>query len=151
MDVETGKSVILDKGLIKDAVLASMSIPIVFSPTFYWGKWLVDGGLFQPVPVEILRENKCDVLVGVDLYPYKEKTYKVEPNMFQMIYRTLYLVQCEITRLTLKDENAIIISPEYTMFKNEFSVRTTKSYVLAGKNGAEKQIDKIKSELGFYD
>lgn len=149
VDIETGKIVILNKGLIKDAILASMSIPIVFSPTFYWGKWLVDGGLFQPVPIEILRKNKCDVLVGVDLYPHKKKIYKTEPNMFQMIYRTLYLIQCEITRLTLKNEKAIVISPEYTLFKDEFSLDTAKSYILAGKKGAKKQLRKIKLELGI--
>ncbi len=149
VDVETGKVVILNKGLIKEAILASMSIPIVFSPTFYWGKWLVDGGLFQPVPIEILRKNKCDVLVGVDLYPYNIKTYKKEPTTIQMIYRTLYLIQCEITRLTLKNENAIIISPQYTLFKDEFSLDTAKSYILAGKKGAKKQLNKIKKELGM--
>jgi NTE family protein len=149
VDVESGKVVILNKGLIKDAILASMSIPIVFSPTFYWGKWLVDGGLFQPVPIEILRKNKCDVLIGVDLYPYTKKTYKKEPTTIQMIYRTLYLIQCEITRLTLKNENAIIISPQYTLFKDEFSLDTAKSYILAGKKGAKKQLNKIKKELGI--
>lgn len=56
-DLETGKEVILDRGRLIDAVRASISIPGLIAPYQVGQQWLIDGGVLNPVPVDIARDN----------------------------------------------------------------------------------------------
>jgi NTE family protein len=51
LDLKSKKEVVLDKGRVVDAVLATISMPGVFPPQEYGDYLLVDGGLIDPVPV----------------------------------------------------------------------------------------------------
>ncbi len=66
-DITTGKEVVLSKGDLALAVQASISIPGVFTPVRWRGKFLVDGGLVDPVPVGTLRKMGADFVIAVDL------------------------------------------------------------------------------------
>jgi NTE family protein len=65
-DLEKGSKVILKSGNILEALRATMSIPGLFSPARVHNRWLVDGGLVDPVPVSVAR-NMADVVIAVDL------------------------------------------------------------------------------------
>lgn len=55
VDVNTGRTVVLDKGRLVDAILATTAIPGIF-PAREWGEYLlVDGGVTNPVPVDVAR------------------------------------------------------------------------------------------------
>ena len=75
-DLETGEGVILSSGDLVTAMRASMSAPGVFEPVELNGRLLVDGGLYNNLPVDIARQMNVDVLIVVDvtfpLYPRKE-------------------------------------------------------------------------------
>lgn len=66
-DLETGQKVILNSGNILDALRASMSIPGLFAPARVKHRWLVDGGLVDPVPVSVARAMGADIVIAVDL------------------------------------------------------------------------------------
>lgn len=66
-DLETGEEVQLRDGAIEDAVRASISLPGIFSPAHLGGRYLVDGGLVNPVPVSACRALGADVVVAVNL------------------------------------------------------------------------------------
>ena len=66
-DLETGKKVVLKSGNIFSALRATMSIPGLFAPVRVKDRWLVDGGLVDPVPVGVIRALETDVVVAVDL------------------------------------------------------------------------------------
>ncbi len=66
-DLATGKKVVLKSGSILDALRATMSIPGLFAPVKVKGRWLVDGGLLDPVPVGAARALEADVVIAVDL------------------------------------------------------------------------------------
>ncbi len=66
-DITTGKEVVLKKGDLALAVQASIAIPGVFTPVRWRGKFLVDGGLVDPVPVGVLRKMGADFVIAVDL------------------------------------------------------------------------------------
>ncbi|MCK5450985.1 MAG: patatin-like phospholipase family protein [Candidatus Omnitrophica bacterium] len=55
-DVNTGEEVIIEKGSVAEAVRASISIPVVFMPTKFKDKFLVDGGIVNPVPVDVIKK-----------------------------------------------------------------------------------------------
>jgi NTE family protein len=66
-DLMTGEEVWLTTGPIDDAVRASIALPGIFSPARIDGKWLVDGGLVNPVPVSVCRALGADVVIAVNL------------------------------------------------------------------------------------
>jgi len=66
-DLATGKKVVLKSGSILNALRATMSIPGLFAPVKVKGRWLVDGGLVDPVPVGVARALEADVVIAVDL------------------------------------------------------------------------------------
>jgi NTE family protein len=66
-DLETGKTVILEKGDIAKALRASMSVPGVFAPVEIDGRLLVDGGVSDQLPVDIAKKMGADVIIAVNV------------------------------------------------------------------------------------
>jgi len=66
-DIETGKQVVLDKGVLAQALIASSALPSVFSPVTLDGKLLVDGGVINNYPIEEIRKLGADIIIGVDV------------------------------------------------------------------------------------
>jgi len=55
-DLVTGKPVVIDRGPVNPAIMASIAIPGLFRPVQYDGHFLVDGGVVMPVPVAAARQ-----------------------------------------------------------------------------------------------
>ena len=66
-DLETGREIWFTEGSVLDAVWASLSLPGLFPPIRNQGKWLVDGGLVNPVPVSVCRALGADIVIAVNL------------------------------------------------------------------------------------
>ncbi|MFI9653543.1 patatin-like phospholipase RssA [Guyparkeria sp. GHLCS8-2] len=66
-DLEAGREVWLREGSLIDAVHASIAVPGLMSPVRNQGRWLVDGGLTDPVPVSLCRALGADVVIAVNL------------------------------------------------------------------------------------
>jgi len=66
-DLEAGDKVVLKSGDLLVALRATMSLPGLFAPVRVHGRWLVDGGLVDPVPVGLARAMGADVVIAVDL------------------------------------------------------------------------------------
>jgi NTE family protein len=66
-DLITGREIWLQSGPIHDAVRASIALPGIFSPARIGDKWLLDGGLANPVPVSVCRALGAEVIIAVNL------------------------------------------------------------------------------------
>lgn len=66
-DLVSGREVWLQKGPIEQAVRASIALPGLISPTRHGGRWLLDGGLVNPVPVSACRALGAEVVIAVNL------------------------------------------------------------------------------------
>lgn len=66
-ELATGRELWFRNGFLLDAIRASMSLPGLFAPVQIDNKWLVDGGLVNPVPVSICRAMGADVVIAVNL------------------------------------------------------------------------------------
>jgi len=66
-DLGSGREIWLREGSVMDAVRASSGLPGLFAPMNYRGKWLVDGGLVNPVPVSLCRALGADLVIAVNL------------------------------------------------------------------------------------
>ena len=64
VDIISREEVILDSGLLKDAVRASISIPGFFSPVCLNNKVLVDGGIIEPLPTRSIKKLNPDIIIG---------------------------------------------------------------------------------------
>lgn len=67
-DLLTGREVVFSRGSLVNAIRASISFPGVFVPVYHEGMYLIDGGVRNPVPVDLLPDE-CDVKVAVDVGP----------------------------------------------------------------------------------
>ncbi len=66
-DLETGREIWLTQGEILKAVWSSISLPGLFPAIKNSNKWLVDGGLVNPVPISVCRALGADVVIAVNL------------------------------------------------------------------------------------
>jgi NTE family protein len=68
-DLFSGEAVVLRSGSVIDAVRASISIPGVFIPVKYGDSVLVDGGVANPLPIDIVQAMGADLTIAVNLHP----------------------------------------------------------------------------------
>jgi NTE family protein len=66
-DLDTGQEVWITEGGLADAVRASMAMPGLFPAVRHDDRWLVDGGLVNPVPVTVCRALGADVVIAINL------------------------------------------------------------------------------------
>ena len=66
-DLRSGAEVWIQQGSLLTAIRASISIPGLFTPVQREGRWLVDGGLVNPVPVSVCRALGAEIVIAVDL------------------------------------------------------------------------------------
>ncbi|HET9228185.1 MAG TPA: patatin-like phospholipase family protein [Thermoanaerobaculia bacterium] len=66
-DIRTGDPVVLGHGSLATALRASMAIPAVFTAVELDGLTLVDGGISNNVPVDVVRAMGADIVIAVDL------------------------------------------------------------------------------------
>lgn len=66
-DLATGEEVIIAEGDLVEGVRASVSVPGIFTPVRRNGRVLIDGGIVNPVPVNVAREMGADIVIAVEL------------------------------------------------------------------------------------
>lgn len=95
-DYYSGEPFVFDKGPLRPALMASMSIPGVFVPVEHEGRLLVDGGVSDNLPYDFLVDA-CDVTVAVDVAPTRDPAEEEEPGL---IDATLAMFDILVDRLT---------------------------------------------------
>ena len=66
-DLLTGREVWFQNGSLLEAVRASIALPGLFSPVRFQERWLVDGGLVDPLPVSLCRALGAEQVIAVNL------------------------------------------------------------------------------------
>ena len=83
-DLADGREIWLDRGPLDLAIRASISMPGIFSPVLADGRWLVDGGLVNQVPVSTCRALGADFIlavhVGDGLLGRRREKLRVDPE-----------------------------------------------------------------------
>lgn len=107
-DLDNGVSHEFRTGPIVEAVTASCSIPIIFSPVVINGVHYVDGGLFHNFPVSIIREE-CDRVIGVNVSPlipqkYKQTVFHIAERSYHYMFRANTLEDREMCDVLIEAE-----------------------------------------------
>jgi len=72
-DIWNGEEIVLDSGSLTKAIRASISFPFLFAPYELDGRQLVDGGVVNPLPVNIAREMGAEYVIAVGATPSSER------------------------------------------------------------------------------
>jgi NTE family protein len=111
-DLVSGRSVVLDKGSLDTALRSTMSLPGIFDPVTKGNMELVDGGLLDNLPVDVVRSMKPDVVIAVSLdngAPYDPKN----ASLVEVAGRSISVMISENERRSLHLAD-LIISPDLT-------------------------------------
>lgn len=93
--------VVFESGALWPAVEASMAMPGLFRPVKHADRLLVDGGLTNPVPFDLLSD--CDIVIGVDVLGVRTADAgDADPSALDNIFNTFQIMQASILREKLK-------------------------------------------------
>ena len=73
-DILTGQEIDFKNGNLAEAIRASISVPIIFQPVIHDNQILVDGGLANPLPINVAREMGAEFIIAVNVMPSLDRT-----------------------------------------------------------------------------
>ena len=100
VDMVSGKQVILETGKVCEAIRASISIPGIFNPYYLDGRWFIDGGLLNPVPVDVLIQKGAGVIIAVCVEHEKGRAlenFVKPPSILGVLSRTVHIIHTSAT------------------------------------------------------
>ncbi|WP_041531872.1 patatin-like phospholipase family protein [Syntrophotalea carbinolica] len=68
-DIETGEALVIRKGNLREGLRAAVAFPGIFTPVPFGDRFLVDGGLINPVPLDVAHQMGADRVIGVCTIP----------------------------------------------------------------------------------
>ena len=143
-DIATGEEVVIGSGNLGLAMRASMSIPAVFAPTILNGRLLVDGGIANNLPINVVRDMGADIVIAVDIST---------PLLDQEALDSVLLITQQLTGLltrrnveaqiaTLSDKDIFIVPDLGDVTTADF--KEFPKTIPSGRTATTAQIDKIR-------
>jgi len=143
-DLRSGEPVVLRRGPVLDAVLASSAVPGVFPPVEWEGKELIDGGVVANVPVDAAREAGAEVVVAVDLgfIATKREEYR---NVFHIGLRALDMMGKRLWA-PQRGRADVLLKPDVERM-SVMALHKGREFRQAGENEARERMDEIRGAL----
>ncbi len=144
-DLESGEEVKINNGKLIDAIQASISLPGIFSPIKLHGKLLVDGGVINPTPINVVKEMGADIIIGVDL-TIRKKVELENPNIVETLLQSFEIIRTQATKFNINkiNKNVILIQPYVKKRINSIKFYEAKKFIEQGKFCTLNEIPKIK-------
>jgi len=154
-DIKSARQVILSHGSLLKAVRASISIPVVFVPLNYDGRFLVDGGMLNPVPADVVKSMGATIVLAVNvlnnprerihlgLTGSKESTRA--PSSMNTLLQSFYLMEYEMVRASILKAD-IMIEPDVRNIE-VYEFHRGQEAIEAGYKAAVAVIPEIKKLL----
>ena len=100
-DYGDASEVVLKSGDLLSAVRASMAIPGVFTPVERDGRLLLDGGVVNPLPYDLLQDE-CDLVIAMDVGGTRHADEKHRPSFFDTVIGGFEIMEMSMIRHRLK-------------------------------------------------
>lgn len=146
-DLFSGERTIFESGPLILPVLASSSVPMVFSPTEINGRWYSDGGIIDNFPVELVT-GCCETVLGVHVSPLREMAHTELTTSLSVLERAME-VGMFAKALDKFEQCDLVIQP---MDLTRFGMFDTKHYTdieSAGYAATQARMTEIKQALGL--
>lgn len=146
-DIETGKQVVLDKGVLPTAMLASAAFPSLFYPVKIDNRVLVDGGVSNNYPIDELRKMGAELIIGVDVQDdLKDRIELVDATKILVQISNMQMIDKMVDK---RKDTDIYIKPDITGF-NVVSFQAGSDIVKRGEEAGYKVLNELK-EIGSHD
>lgn len=140
-----GSEIKITEGFFAEAMRASSSIPILFSPFKYKdGTELIDGGVIQQIPVDIVREMGADIIIAVNLSENAETNNP--KNGLSAVHQYVLLLLNGLARANCKDAD-IVITPKFKDIDWLSNVTKRSSLIKEGEKAVLEMLPEIKKLL----
>ncbi len=161
-DMMNGREVRFMTGSLHDAILATTAIPGFLPPVYYRDRWLFDGGVVNPVPINLCRALEAEFVLAVNLNgniiqrqftpPTSKKATEIDdsispPGMFESFAKAVNVMQDRITRSRIVgDPPDIMLTPRLSSI-DMMDFDRASEIIAAGELIVEKQINNIFNAL----
>lgn len=156
VDLRTGKEVIFTKGPLLPAIYASIAVPGIFTPVEYNGKLLVDGGVINNLPVDLVKEMGAEIVIAVDVHFHghygsewdeslKPHTPLPIPDYFYHFMRAETIMVSELThrRLAIYRPDILICPDIPSEITSYVGFTHAAEIIAAGEDAAQKALSNI--------
>lgn len=152
-DLVSGEEVVRDSGDIVEAILESINVPLLADPIMRDGKILVDGGVVNNLPAELLNERGAEYVIGVDVskeipghfagnYPHTRTGEMKQPSLLETAYRVMDVSRRGIAKLQMGAADDMI-EPDTSAF--DFADFTSAASIAeTGQFAAEARLEQIR-------
>jgi len=160
VDLVSGEAVVRDRGDAVHAILESINLPVLSLPICRDGRVLVDGGLIDNVPADVLVSRGCNFVIAVSVtarmehrfgnnHPGMATNEMKTPSTLQTILRS-YLVQSMNMNSIGVQPADVVIEPDVTAFElTEFT--RAEELAAIGAQATLEAIPRIKTLLKQFD
>ncbi len=110
-DVSNGDEIVMENGSLLNAIRASISLPLIFTPVKIENRMLMDGGFANPVPADVVRGMGADVVIAVDVSSKWLNVTEKEinfSNIYSIISDTLSTVEYQLSKKTLEQADVVM-------------------------------------------
>jgi len=150
-DIMTGEEVVIDQGSVLEGVRASISMPVIFTVVRWKGRYLVDGGLVNPVPVSVLKRMGADFIIAVNVIPGPDARVQQaealrKPNIINVMMQAIHISSHLLVASCLKGAD-IVIEPQVAHI-GAGDFHRTQECILRGEWAAQGSLPEIKRQLG---
>ena len=164
VDLSTRAGVVLDRGLLWQAGLASTALPGIFPPVLVGTHILMDAGMHDPVPIRLLRKMGAQVLIASELggqeppalesaTPWLKEahpiTYPRSPHIVDLILRTYDLAMATIGMHSIREADVVIRPTLHRVSLRQFS--EGRKFVAAGREAVEQALPELRRYLPWLE
>lgn len=150
-DLVKAQEVVLDSGSLPEALRATMSLPAIFAPVRKDGMMLVDGGLTNNLPVDVVRKMGADIIIAVALN-LPQPDPKEVAGLFGVARRSLSVMVIENERRNLGLADLVVMPDLEGVTAASFDQWS--EFVKRGYEGAEQKrtmLSKLAVSQDEYD
>ncbi len=146
-DINTGEAITLNEGSVLDAVQASSTLPVLMASIKWNGRYLVDGALVNPIPVNVLKNMGADFIIAVNVSSngLTQSESAKAPSIFKVAMHTLHIATSQSLRPSLTGAD-VVIEP-YLADVGHFEFQRLDECVRMGTQAAEGAVSEIKERL----
>ena len=129
-DLKAGREVVFNKGSLFEAIRASISMPSFYKPVQRDGMVLIDGGILNPIPLNRVKRQKNDILVGIDVSGHDYKAQWDEMHRLTEMQKQDNSLKSKILDMLIPDN---IEFNYYTMLSRTNSLMIRQNSILMAK------------------
>ncbi len=145
VDLNTKEEVVFHRGNIVTAIRSSMSIPGYFAPVPYGDKYLVDGGMLNNLPVDVVKKMGADYVITVDLHHFKKDKTDKQQTIPEMVATMLSIMNGEKYQ-SGRAASDIIIEPNTSAYGVlAFDEKSVDALVDSGLVAAQRVLPQLQS------